>query len=162
NVITGNGFTNFLYGLGGNDTIDGGAGNDRLFGGAGADSINGNVGDDSFFLSAPGDLEAGDRFDGGADGDDALRYIGTAPASLVLTAAMLKHIETVTLIGTDGNFNDADVDIDASAVASTGTMIEFLPGGATVEVQMGLTIVGNDGDNRFVGTAFQDSIWGGF
>lgn len=44
----------FLYGLGGNDTIDGGAGNDTICGGWGKDFLKGGLGHDTFiFNTAP-------------------------------------------------------------------------------------------------------------
>ena len=42
--IRGNADTNYLYGFGGNDTLDGAAGDDQLWGGAGADSLIGGDG----------------------------------------------------------------------------------------------------------------------
>lgn len=45
----------FIYGDGGDDTLDGGIGNDYLDGGAGADAMTGGTGYDRYYVDDLGD-----------------------------------------------------------------------------------------------------------
>ncbi|MDF1692283.1 MAG: tandem-95 repeat protein [Zhongshania sp.] len=77
--------TEFLFGNGGNDTINGGAGDDIIDGGAGDDIISvgsglsdlkGGEGDDLFIFNDPVDFNNADKIDGGA-GQDAILISGS-------------------------------------------------------------------------------------
>ena len=71
NVIKGGTGDNFVYGLGGNDTINGNEGEDRLYGGDGNDVISGGSEIDNLFGEA-----GNDTLLGGADGDYLYGDIG--------------------------------------------------------------------------------------
>lgn len=94
-----------LYGGDGFDLLNGGTGNDQLYGGeqndtllgdAGVDRLYGGDGPDMLLLTAPGDLVAGETYDGGSGyGSDTLD--GTAITTAISIAA-------VTLVGIENLF----------------------------------------------------------
>src|SRR5262245_51361408 len=88
----GNGISNLIRGLGGNDTLTGGAGFDTLDGGAGADSMIGGADSDTYVINS-----AADKIDesGGGTDDRILASI-----AIDLNNAGYAGIEHATLIGT--------------------------------------------------------------
>ena len=92
-VINGNGGRDTLNGAGGDDVIDGGDGDDTITGGAGRDEIHGGAGVDKFIVNL-GDFQAGEIYDGGADG--ATLYL---PNEFIdLTTATLTSITAIDSI----------------------------------------------------------------
>ncbi len=123
----------FLYGQGGNDTLNGSSGVDRLYGGPGLDSYSGGLGQDNFFTD-PDDYVAGVvNLVGGTGAGADIVYLSAA-TTINVTAAM--QIEQV--FGSSGD----DI-IDASA--------------ATV----GLQLFGNIGNDTITGSSGHDIIVGG-
>jgi len=66
NVITANGVSSHLFGMGGEDLLFGGAGSDRLDGGTGADRMEGGGGTDVYYVDHEDDVvvEVGSSVDG--------------------------------------------------------------------------------------------------
>ncbi|QFS82598.1 Hemolysin, plasmid [Roseivivax sp. THAF40] len=94
-TLTGDGASNAMFGLAGDDNLRGGVGDDFLFGGTDNDTMIGGAGNDEMFGGAGNDVVlgvAGDNlYDGGAgddrliaqDGDDTL--IGGADRDLIVS-----------------------------------------------------------------------------
>lgn len=130
-----------LSGLAGNDSLNGGDGDDSLKGGAGADSQQGGNGNDLFLIGSVAEFAAGESIDGGAD-TDILRYTGSTAATLTLTNSVT-NLEQVQIANAAGIITGrAAVNVNAGAVGNA------------------LTLIGNNGANRLIGTAFNDTLTG--
>lgn len=121
----------FLYGQGGDDSLNGGTGLDRLYGGPGLDSYTGGAGQDNFF-SDPDDYVSGVINVVGGAGTDIL-YLGSATSLFVSNAMQIEQV-----FGSSGNDQ-----IDASAVTT------------------GMQLFGQGGNDQIMGTAGNDIIHGG-
>jgi Ca2+-binding RTX toxin-like protein len=82
-VLTADAWGSWLYGLGGNDTLNGSSGTDLLDGGTGADVLTGNGGWDTFVVDDPGDL-----VNGGVDYDTVQTSISYVASSAVEAVAL--------------------------------------------------------------------------
>ncbi|MGD9919455.1 MAG: calcium-binding protein, partial [Paenirhodobacter sp.] len=149
-LLSGGDFLDTIEGGGGDDTLSGGAGDDWLDGGAGNDRINDGAGDDTVFGGdgndsiredryAPidGSIGMSDLYDGG-EGDDVLAAIEGAD----------------TLLGGAGDDWLSAVDrvrIDYDAYPPTyGDLLEGGGGNDTLIGDVGDTLTGGDGADRFV------------
>ena len=144
-VITGGGgYRDYLYGLGGDDTITGGDGHDRLYGGEGNDQLFGGDGNDRFRGN-----QGTDTFEGGT-GLDEIDY--RSDAGQGGTSAVTVDLAVGT--ATDG-FGDTD----------TFTSIEEVRGTSQGDTLKGSSVAnrlrGHDGDDTFEGRGGDDSIEGG-
>lgn len=146
-------FSNGLT-IGGNaaaNALTGTAFNDIVIGGAGADTLNGGNGDDLFVTGAGSD-GSGDVINGGS-GFDRIAFANTtvAVAAQTLTlGAGVTNVEQVVI----GTANLADASID-----NTGTTANNVNASA---VTVGMSIVGNWGNNIITGGAGADLIEGSF
>jgi trimeric autotransporter adhesin len=122
-------------------TVDAGAGADVIFSGSAADNINAGSGDDSVVIGSSSDHGAAETIVGGS-GDDTIVFTSVLGETLVLSANVT-GVETVQIT-------------DADNVA-TGTTAENIDASA---LTAGITINGNDGDNRITGSAFADALDG--
>lgn len=120
-ILTGTPNADFVYGLGGNDTLDGDAGEDELFGGPGADRLFGQDGNDILRGEAGNDQLFGgngdDRMFGG-DGND--RLIGGFGDDKLFGGNGADYLDAWGIGDVDGGagndtivFNPGSVDIDA-------------------------------------------------
>ena len=139
NILTGNGAANKLWG---------GAGNDVMIGDAGTDFLDGQSGSDIYFIAAAAEHSSSEFHDTGSASDvDEVRFASTTAGETLLLRSDDSGIERI-VIGT-GTAASADtsgttsLDVNAAALAN------------------GVTIVGNDGANMVVGSAFADAISGG-
>ncbi len=142
--LTGDVYTNVLYGNAGNDYIDALGGDDIAYGGADNDTVLGNAGNDSLYGDAGNDSLSGgagnDSLDGGI-GNDTLD--GGTGADMLLGGDGLD-----SLLGGDGAdslYGGAGTDY-----LSGGAGADFLQGGAgsdTINAGVGDTIDGGLGDN---------------
>ncbi|MGQ3357811.1 MAG: tandem-95 repeat protein [Phreatobacter sp.] len=142
NTVLGDGATDVIRSMTpGADLIQGGAGDDFLAGGAGGDTFQAGGGNDVIVIENAAN-GTGDSIDGGVD-SDTIRLVGTVAETYVLGAGVT-NVERVEIAAADGNATGTvAIGIDASAVGT------------------GLTLVGNAGDNTFIGTAEADTIEGG-
>lgn len=140
--LTGSGHADRLTGTSTANTISGGNGADTIIGGGGADSMIGGADGDIFLLATVADHAAGETVIGG-DGSDELRYTGGS-GSLVLSSGV--DVERV-VIGTGSG---------PSAV-TTGTAAINI---SAVNLEQAVTLTGNNGANRLVGTGFDDLLQG--
>lgn len=129
--LSGDVYTNLMFGGAGNDYIDGRAGNDSLFGGAGNDTVLGGGGDDTAEGGA-----GNDSLDGGSGND--LLYSGTGNDSIAGG------------IGNDTIHAEAGDD-----TISGGTGADLIYGGDgndTITLGDNDTVFGGEGANTFTGT----------
>lgn len=160
--LTGSSFADSLQGNAANNVILGGAGADTLAGGTGIDTLLGGEGSDQLTSDGDDSLSGGNGDDlyimAGAtnaasfaltddSGTDELRYAAVVKSGTLTISAMMTGIELVS-IGT------------GTAAQANQTGINKLNVDATLAAN-GLTISGNDGANRILGTAFADTLIGG-
>ncbi len=129
--FVGNAESEFVYGLGGNDTIVSGAGDDWLIGGAGADTLDGGDGFDSVSYDTAGATVTVDRV-------TAANSIGEAAGDSLL------NVERFYL---SSGFGDRFVGL---------TINEWVFGGGGSD-----TLIGNGGDDMLSGDAGADTLTGG-
>jgi Ca2+-binding RTX toxin-like protein len=169
-TLSGSAGNDVLAGNDGSDAIDGGAGNDNLSGGngsdavtagSGTDTVSGGAGNDDLIFD--GNLTSGDRVDGGI-GADTLFLAGDYSVGLVLGAATVVNVETITLADgfsykliLDNATNAAGLLVDASALTGGNTL--DLDGGR--ETASALTAIGGVGADRIIAGAGADTITGG-
>lgn len=155
--LSGDVYTNVMYGGAGNDYIDGRAGNDSLFGGAGNDTVLGGGGDDTAEGGAGNDsLDGGDGNDilYGEDGTDTV--LGGAGNDLLYSGAGNDSIAGGT--GNDTIYSEAGDD-----VIHGGTGADLVYGGDgndTITTGDNDTVFGGEGANLFTGTG-ADLVYGG-
>ncbi|MBW4531178.1 MAG: hypothetical protein KME02_10890 [Aphanothece saxicola GSE-SYN-MK-01-06B] len=178
------GFTDWVSGDDGNDSIStgdladvllGGAGNDTLTGGTGNDTVRGGAGDDTINYTV--DSHGVDSVDGGSDTD-----------TLVLTSAGGDQILNVTfngssITGVEGGSVTNVESVTANLGAGTGDVLlyESTPGGVTVNLALGTAsgfssiagienvrsnggadvLTGDSNNNRLNGLGNNDTIDGG-
>lgn len=140
--LTGSGHADRLTGNAAANIISGGNGADTITGGAGADTLAGGADGDLFLLATIADHAMGESVTGDG-GIDELRYTGGA-GSLVLTSGV--DVERV-IIGTGTGIN----------AVTTGTAAINISAAA---VAQGITLGGNNGANRFLGSAHDDLLSG--
>lgn len=131
NRIRGNGATNVLNGL------------------AGLDDIDGREGGDIYLVTSAADRGQGAEFrDSGSSGIDEVRFAATSTAggARLVLAAGETGLERV-VIGTGTG---------ASATTSGSTALEVDASASS----SGLALIGNDGANHLIGTAYADSLNG--
>lgn len=135
-TMIGNANANTFYGWGGNDTLSGGLGNDTIYGGAGDDTIAGNEGNDT--------LVGGDVI-GTLSGTDTVDYSAdSAGITLDLTAGT----------ATDGS---GGIDTLSGFTRVLGSNFNDTLTGSTIVDELR----GNGGDDWFIMTAGNDTIYGG-
>ncbi|SUA36440.1 iron-regulated protein FrpC [Neisseria zoodegmatis] len=189
-VLYGNSGNDTLFGGKGNDTLFGGAhddtingdeGNDTLYGGSGRDILNGGAGNDELYGGAHSDtyiFRAGSGHDTIRDleGTDLVRFgPGIKPEQLVIEAVTKGEGTTDWVIKVDQNssltipsqyFDDnTKLAIDYFVFDSGMLNAKDLANLAGVEPPFpdknkGLTIKGDDGDNRLAGSDLNDQIYG--
>ena len=142
-LITGGAGSDRLSGGNGNDTIDGLAGNDRLSGGNGDDTLLGGAGNDVLNGGAGNDL-----LDGGTGSD---RMIGGAGNDTYRVDDAHDVVAESTGGGTD------TVLASVSYALRAGSEVEKL----TADSATGLTLTGNEFDNRITGGDGNDTLKGG-
>ena len=135
-TLVGSAGDDLLDGRDGNDSLDGAAGNDTLYGGRGSDTLIGGLGNDSLF----GDGNPDDGPYAAGEFDDDIDVADYSAAGAALTVNLSTGIATVASGG------------------GTDTLAGF-------EVVIGTafadSMVGNSGENFFVGGAGNDTINGG-
>ncbi len=153
-----------LVGDAGDDTVKGGDGQDSIFGGDGNDSLFGGFGDDAIHGDAGNDLiegssgndslfgDAGDDNISGGSGDDSLEggdgndtVAGNSGNDLILGGA-----GSDTIVGGSG-FDT--LDYSAATVAVNANLNTHV-----VETTLGRSLA--DGIEKFIGSAFDDTISG--
>lgn len=128
-----------VTGSAGDNTITGNSGDNLINGAGGSDDLLGGDGNDTFVYDTAADFGATESVDGGdATGIDSIEFRASANETLVLNADVT-GIEAVFINSAPG----VDAGVDASAVTNA------------------LAMFGDDGDNTFTGTAFNDSFDGG-
>jgi serralysin len=147
--LQGDAGANRLDGGDGDDFLAGGGGDDTLIGGPGIDQLHGEDGDDAFLFASGADYASDEQIHGGA-GADAIRFTSmTAGDFLLLGPGFFSNdvtgIEIVMISDAAG---------DTSGTTPLGV-------NASIIRDNGVTIVGNDGDNFFLGgTVLADAIYG--
>ena len=130
----------------GKDTLIGTNDGDLFIGRDGADSMVGLNGDDIFVVLTLLDIDPGEVMSGGS-GDDTLRFASndTLPAlqTLVVNPLVLQDLEAVVI-------SDATGDTTGTAALNVNAS----------QVKYGMQLVGNDGNNSMLGTAFADTLSG--
>jgi len=157
--ITGDAQSNFLFGFGGNDTLNGGAGSDQLTGGAGLDLLDGGINSDILVGGAGNDTLLGgggdDNLRGDGGNDSLVGDIGSDTASYILDTA------GVTVNLTQSGFQN----ISAAQGFDLLSGIENVEGGAGNDTLTGDSganrLGGNNGNDSFVASAGADTIQGG-
>lgn len=136
---TGNDLDNYLSGNSLDNTLSGGAGNDTLDGGTGKDLLIGGSGNDTYYVDNPNDriLELADYKPTGGSST----IVGGIDNVILNASYIANSGSQYTLVPNLEN-------LDASAVVA-------LPGTST-----GLTINGNIGFNKIIGTAYADILNG--
>lgn len=161
-IITGDTFDNWLYGLRGDDRLDGGGGDDRLYGEEGRDVLYGGNGLDQLFGGDDNDALLGgigaDYMDGGDGTDYAYYFTSTSGVDVDLTRA--------TQIGGDAQ-GDQLVNIEN---VSGSQYADSITGDQFDNVLYGLsgidTLKGGLGNDTLFGGAdgdiflFDDTRWG--
>jgi ELWxxDGT repeat protein len=158
NTIDASGFSGstYIYGRGGNDTLNGGSRNDYLYGGQGDDSIKGGSGNDYLYGE-----EGNDSIDGG-QGFDTLRE--TADVNFTLTDTQLTGNGTDNLASIErailSGGNSAN-QIDASGFSGS-TYIYGRSGNDTLMGGSGNDYLkGDNGDDLINGGAGNNRLYGG-
>jgi Ca2+-binding RTX toxin-like protein len=144
-TLTGNDGNNALTGTKFDDVINGNAGNDVINGGAGADALDGGAGNDTFLIGVASHLPTGLESIAGGDGADFIRFTSptTVGGATLTLDANVTGIETV-VIGTAAGDNSGTAALNVNAS----------------QVQNGLSITGNWGNNVLTGTDFADTLNG--
>jgi RTX calcium-binding nonapeptide repeat (4 copies) len=130
------------------DVVDGGDGNDLLDAAGGADTLRGGSGDDIILIIDAGDhvdafLSFNDEIIDGGIGNDVIRFWG------------LRNGDTLVL-------NDKTIGIERVEISdwAGGKKYELNRNVDATQVATALTIYGNDGKNKIVGTQASDYIYG--
>lgn len=134
-----------LIGNNGPNTLLGTAHADVLDGRSGIDSLNGNNGADIYFISSAAEHTAAEVADTGVAGIDEIRFAATSASTLTLFSGDTGIEKVVVGVGTAETAitsGTSAIKIDAAAIGNS------------------LTIVGNDGANTLIGTAFADILEG--
>ena len=182
--LLGDGITNWLYGVDGNDVIDGRGGDDVLIAGNGDDFVIGGDGNDLMFGEIGVDILIGgngnDRIDGGA-GNDTLT--GGAGADVLIGNLGFDYVAyesapggvTVDLVAWGNNTGEAAGDslIEVEGIIGSG-FNDSLRGDAGANFLYGLAgadfifgrggndvLIGGDGDDTLFGNEGDDAIYGG-
>jgi|GEM_PF-974921 len=142
NTITGNVGNDTIHGLAGNDALNGGAGADIIYGGANDDVVLGGSGNDTLYGE-----DGADRLDGGTGADTLTGGIG----------------DDVYIVD---NVGDLVVEADGQGYDQIQTRISYTLAD-TISVERlasisatGVTLTGNQFDNRIDGGAGDDTIYG--
>ena len=132
-----------LIGNGGNNYLFGDRGNDILIGGAGFDILEGFTGDDIYIFESASDyaLDVIEDFDGW----DEIRFAATVTSTLTLKPQ--EGIDGI-VIGTGFGTTADTTGLIALNVDASGASNRIL-------------IIGNDGANTLLATAFNDTVFGG-
>jgi Ca2+-binding RTX toxin-like protein len=151
-TLTGNDFSNKLFGAAGNDTLFGGGANDRLVGGAGADAMSGGLGNDVYFVDDAGDVVT----ELAGQGSDSIH------TSIDLTLAAGQEIEFLRayadatgLVLGGNDFDNRIYGAGGNDTLSGGGGADRLYGGAGND-----TLNGGHGDDRLHGGAGEDQLTG--
>ena len=143
-VLTGSAIT--AYGNGLANSIIGTTAANILDGKAGNDSINGGDGADLYLVASSADHAVAEFKDSGTNGSDQVRFIST-------TANQNLH-----LFAGDTGLEEAVIGTGSTGTATTtGTTSLSLDAS---ELLNALTIRGNNGSNKLLGSAFGDSLLG--
>jgi serralysin len=126
--------------------ITGNSGNNVLNGQAGIDTMNGGEGSDIYLIGLASEHPVAEIVDSGSTGVDEVRFAATSAGTLKLYAGD-RGIEQVVL----GTGTDAVAD-------TTGTTALNVDASALTKA---IVLVGNDGANLLIGTAYADQIGGG-
>ena len=142
--LGGSSFADTLTGSAGANRIDGRAGSDKIDGKGGVDTLDGGQGADKYLVGAASDHSAAEFVDSGDDDGlfDSVWFTASSASTLTLFAGDT-GIEIAALANSVGQTTGTTaLNIDASQVGNT------------------LEILGNNGANQLIGTAFDDSILG--
>lgn len=167
-ILVGDGQSNKLYGLrgddylmgeGGDDELSGDVGNDKLFGGAGADKLNGGIGSDTayytssstgVFVSLMHDIAQG----GDAQGDTLYSIENLGGSSY--DDQLWGDIHANVLEGFGGN--DTLKGFGGEDTIKGGSGNDVLHGGAGDDTLLG----GSGNDTLYGGEGYHDTLDGGF
>ena len=160
-----------LFGEGGSDDLDGGLGDDTLDGGSGSDTLDGGEGSDTLLGQDGDDTLIGgtgsDVIDGGFDHDVAVfaghqsdyTFASSADGlTVTVTDRSTGDADTVTNVETL-SFDDGDI-----GVSHDGTGLVLMGQSAdNIEVvgSVGVTVLGEAGDDHLMGGDGNDTIDGG-
>lgn len=151
-VLLGQEGVDLLFGDAGADLVEGGSENDRLVGGRGADQVFGDGGEDRMEWSA-GDGD--DRLDGGTETDVAVVRSGSAPDTVLVTAAPAGRVA----VRSPGVFG---VDLAAERVeVEGGPANDVLSVGVGLGQLIQVRLDGQDGDDRLDGNDGRQDLAGG-
>ena len=146
-ILSGGSGNDALDGGSGNDTVNGDDGNDALTGGEGQDEVFGGAGDDTFV----GNMNGLDYNDGGT-GFNTLDY-STASLGMLFQSSEPERF-SVYLGDHQGQVLVATNISEVIGTAYNDSMTFDSYGTA-------LTVIGGDGNDSIVGTAFNDTVSGG-
>ncbi len=131
----------------GNDRLIGNDANNALRGGAGRDTMDGGEGSDLYLIVGSSEHPAAEVNDSGTSGTDELRFDSNLSGDTLVVFVGDRGLERVVI---------------GSGVAAT----PVISGTKTLNVNAtaaanALAIIGNDGSNAIIGSAFVDSLNGG-
>lgn len=161
-------FSSFSDGTQVNDTLIGGAGHDLLFAGYGGCTLLGGEGNDTI-QGGIGFTDPASQMYGGEGSDLYLLHnIGSSPSNIINDSG-LSGIDEVRFVDVNGAIyiNFDDVGIEKVVIGTGVSAIADTTGTGQVGIQAGsapnaLNIIGNNGNNTIIATAFNDTIEGAF
>ena len=158
--VQGSGYAS-VYGDKGDDHIYGGSGDDYLYGNEGADQLSGSAGNDYIYGNADADrLDGGlgnDVLDGGAGNDILTGGLGTD----ILKGGADDDVYYIS------DLSDTVIEHNAEGSDTIYSTLETTTLSANVETlymigDLGLTGIGNAGDNEIFGNVNNNILTGGF
>ena len=148
-TLTGNEFSNSLFGGVGNDTLDGGGGDDRLYSGSGVDVLIGGTGNDAFYVNNSADQVIKASGTGSASVQTTVNWTATAGQAI-------DYVHVNTAAGRAVAANDLGVWLEGNVGNDTlagGAGNDYIDGGAGDNL-----IDGGAGDDRLIAGSGVDTF----